>query len=61
MSKQFELINNITVKYDPEEIDIESQDVQDFIRKAVTDEKVITDGAVSIYRKNGVLVVDLKE
>ena len=61
MSKQFELINNITVKYDPEEIDIENQEVQDFIRKAVADEKVIADGAVSIYRKNGVLVVDLKE
>ena len=61
MSKQFELINNITVKYDPEEIDIENQEVQDFIRKAVADEKVVADGAVSIYRKNGVLVVDLKE
>ena len=61
MSKQFELINNITVKYDPEEIDIESEEVQDCIQKAVADEKVINDGAVSIYRKNGVLVVDLKE
>ena len=59
--KHFVVANGITLKYDPEEIDIESQEVQDFIRKAVADEKVVADGAVSIYRKNGVLVVDLKE
>jgi len=60
--KHFVVANGITFNYDPNEIDIDAPEIQQAIKYASTkDEKTIRDGAVSIYRKNGVLVVDLKE
>ena len=58
----FITVNGITFKYDPNEIDIDAPEIQQAIKNASTkNEKIIRDGAVSIYYKQGILIIDTDE